>query len=88
MSHPTVASCIKTREDEAQQALFRRTSDGLVLTGTGETILKLAEAMENTVLAMERRLAGNHERPEGILRIFPAEWFTSCVPVTVLVELT
>ncbi|STW07405.1 LysR family transcriptional regulator [Klebsiella grimontii] len=37
---------------------------------------------------MERRLAGNHERLEGILRISSAEWFANYVLAPVLVELT
>ena len=51
-------------------------------------MLKLAEAMENSALAMERRLAGNHERLEGILRISSAEWFANYVLAPVLEELT
>lgn len=79
MSHPTIGRRIKALEEEAQQALFRRTQEGLVLTDAGDRVLKLAEAMENSALAMERRLAGNHERLEGILRISSAEWFANYV---------
>ncbi|MBY4952656.1 LysR family transcriptional regulator [Pantoea sp. DY-17] len=88
VSHPTVGRRIKALEDEAQQALFRRTTEGLVLTDAGDGIIKLAEAMENSALAMERRLAGNHDRLEGILRISSAEWFTNYVLAPVLSELT
>lgn len=88
VSHPTVGRRIKALEDEAQQALFRRTREGLVLTDAGDRVLKLAEAMENSALAMERRLAGNHERLEGILMISSAEWFANYVLAPVLVELT
>jgi len=51
-------------------------------------VLALAESMENSALSMERRLAGNHERLEGILRISSAEWFAGYVLAPVLVELT
>ena len=88
VSHPTVGRRIKALEEEAQQALFRRTQEGLVLTDAGDRVLKLAEAMENSALAMERRLAGNHERLEGILRISSAEWFANYVLAPVLEELT
>ncbi len=88
VSHPTVGRRIKALEDEAQQALFRRTSEGLVLTDAGDGVMKLAEAMENSALAMERRLAGNHDRLEGILRISSAEWFANYVLAPVLGELT
>lgn len=88
VSHPTVGRRVKALEDEAGQPLFRRTSDGLVLTDVGDTVLALAESMENSALAMERRLAGNHERLEGILRISAAEWFAGYVLAPVLAELT
>jgi DNA-binding transcriptional LysR family regulator len=88
VSHPTVGRRIKALEDEAEQALFRRTSDGLVLTDAGDAVLALAESMENSALAMERRLAGNHDRLEGILRISSAEWFAGYVLAPVLAELT
>ncbi|MEB5920515.1 LysR family transcriptional regulator [Franconibacter daqui] len=88
VSHPTVGRRIKALEAEAQQALFRRTRDGLVLTDAGDRVLALAEAVENSALAMERRLAGNHERLEGILRISSAEWFANYVLAPVLCELT
>lgn len=88
VSHPTVGRRIKALEDEAEQALFRRTRDGLVLTDAGDGVLALAESMENSALAMERRLAGNHERLEGILRISSAEWFAGYVLAPVLAELT
>jgi len=88
VSHPTIGRRIKALEAEAQQALFRRTRDGLVLTDAGDRVLALAEAVENSALAMERRLAGNHERLEGILRISSAEWFANYVLAPVLCELT
>ncbi|WP_059412530.1 LysR family transcriptional regulator [Cupriavidus basilensis] len=88
VSHPTVGRRIKVLEDEAQQPLFRRTKDGLVLTDAGDTVLALAESMEDSALSMERRLAGNHERLEGILRISSADWFAGHVLAPVLVELT
>ncbi|WP_454725489.1 MULTISPECIES: LysR family transcriptional regulator [Cupriavidus] len=88
VSHPTVGRRIKVLEEEAQQPLFRRTKDGLVLTDAGDTVLALAESMEDSALSMERRLAGNHQRLEGILRISSADWFAGYVLAPVLVELT
>lgn len=87
VSHPTVGRRIKALESEAEQALFRRTADGLVLTDAGDTVLALAQSMENAALAMERRLAGNHERLEGILRIASPEWFAGHVLAPVLAEM-
>ncbi|MET0281496.1 MAG: LysR family transcriptional regulator [Steroidobacteraceae bacterium] len=88
VSHPTVGRRIRVLEDEAGQPLFRRTQDGLMLTDAGDTVRALAEAMEDSALSMERRLAGNHQRLEGILRISSADWFAGYVLAPVLLELT
>ncbi|MDK4197759.1 LysR family transcriptional regulator [Pseudomonas sp. HR1] len=88
ISHPTVGRRIKTLEDEAGQALLRRTREGLILTNSGDTVFALAEPMEASALAMERRLAGNHQRLEGILRISSADWFAGYVLAPVLADLT
>jgi len=87
ISHPTVGRRIKALEEDAGQALFRRTKEGLVLTDAGDGVLALAESMENAALSMERRMAGNHERLEGILRISSADWFAGYVLAPVLAEL-
>lgn len=87
VSHPTVGRRIKVLEEAAGQALFRRTADGLVLTDAGDRIVGVAEAMEQSALSMERRLSGNHERLEGVLRIGCAEWFASHVLAPVFIEL-
>lgn len=58
-----------------------------MLTDAGDAVLALAESMENSALSMERRLAGNHERLEGILRISSADWFAGYVLAPVLAEL-
>ncbi|HAC68634.1 MAG TPA: LysR family transcriptional regulator [Pseudomonas sp.] len=88
ISHPTVGRRIKTLEDEAGQALLRRTREGLILTNSGDAVFVLAESMEASALAMERRLAGNHQRLEGILRISSADWFAGYVLAPVLADLT
>lgn len=87
VSHPTVGRRIKALEDEAEQPLFRRTKDGLVLTDAGDSVLSLAESMEASALSMERRLAGNPARLEGVLRISSADWFAAHVLAPVFVEL-
>ncbi|NMZ44476.1 LysR family transcriptional regulator [Pseudomonas oryzihabitans] len=88
ISHPTVGRRIKTLEDEAGQALLRRTRERLILTNSGDAVFALAESMEASALAMERRLAGNHQRLEGILRISSADWFAGYVLAPVLADLT
>jgi len=87
VSHPTIGRRIRALEDEAGQPIFRRTSDGLVLTDVGDAVLAMAESMENSALSIERRLAGNHQRLEGLLRISSADWFAGYVLAPVLAEL-
>lgn len=87
VSHPTVGRRIKALEQQAQQPLLRRTAEGLVATDAGEAVLTLAESMESSALAMERRLSGRDGRLEGILRISTADWFAGHVLSPVLAEL-
>lgn len=88
VSHPTVGRRLQALEQESGQAFFRRTSDGLVPTDMGDSILCLAKEMETSALAIERRIEGNNDQPEGILRISSADWFASYVLSPVLIELS
>lgn len=88
VSHPTVGRRLQVLEQTSGQPLFLRTAQGLVLTDTGERILGLAEEMEQSALSIERRLAGDRDQPEGLLRISSAEWFAGYVLAPVLCELT
>jgi molybdate transport repressor ModE-like protein len=88
VSHPTVGRRLQVLEQTSGQPLFLRTAQGLVLTDTGERILGLAEQMEHGALSIERRLAGDSDQPEGLLRISSAEWFAGYVLAPVLCELS
>jgi molybdate transport repressor ModE-like protein len=88
VSHPTVGRRLQMLEQVSGQVFFRRTGQGLVLTDSGERILHLAQEMEHSALAIERRMAGDSDQPEGLLRISCAEWFASYVLSPVLGELT
>ncbi|MFI8479129.1 LysR family transcriptional regulator [Pseudomonas sp. NPDC078700] len=88
VSHPTVGRRLHVLEQVSGQVFFRRTAQGLILTDSGERILGLAEEMERSALAIERRLAGDNDQPEGVLRISSADWFASYVLSPVLSELT
>jgi len=87
ISHPTVGRRLRALEAATGQTLFQRHNDGAVLTDAGEAVLKLAEDMEASALAMQRRLAGENDQPEGVLRISAAEWFAAYVLPPVLQEL-
>ena len=88
VSHPTVGRRLQALEQASGQRFFRRTSEGLVPTDMGDKILSLAEEMEASALAIERRIDGNDDQPEGILRISSADWFACYVLSPVLMELT
>ena len=75
LSHPTIGRRLQALERAMGHALFQRTSDGFVLTEEGAGIVALAEQMEEGAHAMERRLAGQERRLQGLLRISSADWF-------------
>ena len=87
ISHPTVGRRLRALEAATGQVLFQRHSEGAVLTDAGEAVLRLAEDMEASALAMLRRLAGESERPEGVLRMSSPEWFAAYVLPPVIQEL-
>ncbi|MGB3123343.1 MAG: LysR family transcriptional regulator [Pseudomonas sp.] len=87
VSHPTVGRRLQVLEQASGQVFFRRTASGLVLTDSGEHIFELAEQMERSALAIERRIAGESDQPEGLLRISSADWFACYVLGPVFSEL-
>jgi DNA-binding transcriptional LysR family regulator len=86
LSHPTIGRRLRTLEESTGQTLFQRTADGFVLTGEGSAVLSLAEQMEESALAMERRLAGEQQELEGTLRVSSADWFGAYVLPPVIAE--
>jgi molybdate transport repressor ModE-like protein len=86
LSHPTMGRRLQAMEQATGQVLFQRTAEGFVLTEEGAAILPLAEQMEDSALAMERRLAGQVQKLEGTLRISSADWFGAYVLSPILEE--
>ncbi|WP_160003372.1 LysR family transcriptional regulator [Rhizobium sp. 18055] len=86
LSHPTIGRRLRALEDATGQTLFQRTADGFVLTDEGTAVLSLAEQMEETALAMERRLAGEAQTLDGVLRISSADWFGAYVLPPVIAD--
>lgn len=75
LSHPTIGRRLRALEEATGQILFQRTSDGFVLTEEGGAILGIAEQMEDSALAMTRRLAGQEQQLTGALTLSCADWF-------------
>jgi DNA-binding transcriptional LysR family regulator len=88
LSHPTVGRRLRALEEATGQKLFQRTADGLILTEEGSAIVALAEQMEESALAMERRLAGQEQNLRGSLRISSADWFGAYVLPPIIAEYT
>ena len=74
-SQPTMGRRLKALEEAVGQILFQRTGDGFILTDEGEAVLSHAERIEEEVLAFQRRLAGEDQQLEGLLRISSSDWF-------------
>ncbi|WP_437905959.1 LysR family transcriptional regulator [Sorangium sp. So ce327] len=74
-SHPTMGRRLRALEEAVGHTLFQRTSDGFVLTDEGAAVLVHAERIEEEALALERRLAGQEQQLEGLLRVSSSDWF-------------
>jgi len=85
-SQPTMGRRLRALEQSVGQTLFQRTGDGFVLTDEGASVLSHAERMEEEALALQRQLAGNDGRLDGLLRISSSDWFGAQMLTPVLAE--
>lgn len=69
VSHTTVLRRVAALEESQGVRLFDRLRSGYALTAGGEEILAAAQSMANVVNDLERRLAGQDLRLEGVVRI-------------------
>lgn len=74
-TQPTMGRRLRALEEAVGQALFHRTSDGLVLTDEGSAVLVYAERMEEEALGLSRTLAGQGNALTGSLRVTSSDWF-------------
>ncbi len=65
----TVGRRILSLEEEIGTQLFEKRSDGYFLTLAGERILPTLQASEEGILAVERIIAGQDERVQGLVKI-------------------
>lgn len=79
ITQPTVGRRLKTLESELGTALFDRLPDGMVLNAAGEELLPLANSMEATALAVDRRQAGFSQDVRGTVRLSVWESFAPFV---------
>ncbi|HEX8794033.1 MAG TPA: LysR family transcriptional regulator [Polyangiaceae bacterium] len=71
----TVGRRLQALEESLDARLFDRTPDGLSLTPAGEGILDVAERVEESMLALERRIGGEDARIAGTVRIATSDAF-------------
>ncbi len=85
-SQLTMGRRLRALEAAIGQVLFQRTGEGFVLTDEGAAVLAHAERIEEEALAVERRLAGQDRRLDGMLRISSSDWFGVHLLAPVLAE--
>jgi DNA-binding transcriptional LysR family regulator len=85
-TQPTMGRRLRALEQAIGQTLFQRTADGFVLTDEGRTVVEHAERIEEEALAFERKLAGQENQLDGLLRISSSEWFGAYMLAPVLAE--
>lgn len=69
VNHSTVFRRIGSIEAHLGVRLFDRHRDGYVPTAAGETVIKMAEQLDEEVIALERKLSGEDLRPSGTVRV-------------------
>ncbi|HEX8193953.1 MAG TPA: LysR family transcriptional regulator [Allosphingosinicella sp.] len=79
VNHSTMFRRIAAIEDKLGVCLFDRRRDGYVPTAAGEAVLALAGRMDEDVVALERRLAGEDLRPSGLVRFTTTDTLTPWV---------
>ena len=69
VTHSTVFRRLGAIEEQIGARLFERFRDGYAPTAAGEATAAAAARLEDEVLTLERRLAGQDLRPSGVVRI-------------------
>jgi DNA-binding transcriptional LysR family regulator len=73
----TVGRRLMKLEDELGARLFDRTPGGYVLTDAGHRLLPRAERIEREALGVERDVAGEDQKLEGVVRLTATEMLTT-----------
>jgi DNA-binding transcriptional LysR family regulator len=85
-TQPTMGRRLRALEAAVGHTLFQRTANGFVLTDEGNAVLSHAERIEEEALAIQRRLAGEENQLDGLLRISSSDWFGTYMLPPVLAE--
>jgi DNA-binding transcriptional LysR family regulator len=74
----TVGRRLRALEERMGVRLFNETPEGLTPTAAGDELAQSAEAVENEVLAVESRLAGQDAELRGTLRVSTIDFIYEC----------
>ena len=69
VNHSTVFRRVGMIEEQLGVRLFDRHRDGYVATAAGEAVIGLAGKLDDDILGLERKLAGEDLRPSGTVRV-------------------
>ncbi len=72
-THTTIGRRLRAIEERLGVRLFDRTPEGYVATAAGDDVARVAEQVEERVLALEARVLGRDVRLEGELRVATME---------------
>ena len=75
----TVGRRLATLEHSLGARLFDRTSDGFVLTTTGEHLMEQAHVVEQGAIDLARRASGEDVRLEGVVRLATTSSLSSAI---------
>lgn len=86
VTQPTMGRRLEHLEARLGAALFERTASGVTLSALGTSLLPLAEQMEQSALAVERRIAARDTGLGGLVRITTLEWVGHHILTPILAE--
>lgn len=75
VTHTTVSRRLRAFEQQTGLDVFERTTEGYRPTASGETVIGVAERLEEEILGLARHAAGQDERLSGALRVTTVDVF-------------
>ena len=86
VNHTTVLRRVTAFEQRLGLRLFERLASGYVLTAGGEELIAAARHVEDTLTALERKLAGQDLRLSGVIRVTTTDTLMGSILPEILAE--
>lgn len=86
VSQSTVSRRVAELENSIGMPLFQRHQSGYSLTDEGREVLRQAELVEDSIMALERGAAGLDQKPAGIVRLATSENLATDLIIPALAE--